>query len=120
MATNPENLVVNAIMKAIQAAYPHCYIIKIHGSLFQSSGFPDLLVCADGHAYGLEVKRLRSGETMDRARNRSTPLQKLIIGRLRRAGIVADTILSPAEALAVIQSRGKLRFLHLDDDGSVE
>lgn len=111
----PESLVVAAIVKAIYAAYPTAYVIKIHGSLYQASGFPDLMAFVEGRAYGLEVKRLRVGESMDRARNRSTPLQKLTIGKLRRAGIVADTVLSPAEALAVIQSKGAQRFLMTEE-----
>lgn len=111
----PESLVVAAIMKAIYAQYPDAYIIKIFGSIFQASGFPDLLVCVEGRAYGLEVKRQRNGESFQRARNRSTPLQKLTIAKLRRAGIVADTVLSPSEALAVIQSKGAQRFLATED-----
>lgn len=107
----PESLVVAAIVKAILAQYPDAYVIKIHGSLYQASGFPDLMVFVEGRAYGLEVKRQRVGESFERARNRSTPLQKLTIAKLRRAGIVADTVLSPAEALAVIQSNGNTRFL---------
>lgn len=113
--TTPESLVVNAIMVAIRAQYPNSYVIKIHGSLYQASGFPDLLAFVNGRAYGLEVKRQRNGEALRRARNRSTPLQKLTIAKLRRAGIVADTVCSPSEALAVIQSLGAQRFLATDD-----
>lgn len=109
--TTPESLVVAAILKAIKAQYPDSYCIKIHGSIYMATGFPDLMCFIEGQAYGLEVKRQRSGESFERARNRSTPLQKLTIGKLRRAGIVADVVLSPAEAVAVIQSRGARRFL---------
>lgn len=109
--TTPESLVVAAIVKAIMAQYPDAYVIKIHGSIYQATGFPDLMAFVEGRAYGLEVKRQRVGESFERARNRSTPLQKLCISKLRRAGVVADTVLSPSEALAVIQSRGEQRFL---------
>lgn len=109
--TTPESLVVSAIVTAIKAQYPGSYCLKIHGSIFQATGFPDLMCFVEGHAYGLEVKRLRNGESTTRARNRSTPLQKLTIAKLRRAGIVADTVLSPSEALAVIQSKGAQQFL---------
>lgn len=113
--TTPESLVVSAIVTAIKAQYPSSYCLKIHGSIFQATGFPDLMVFVEGRAYGLEVKRLRNGESQQRARNRSTPLQKLTIAKLRRAGIVADTVLSPSEALAVIQSKGAQRFLATED-----
>jgi hypothetical protein len=113
---SPESLVVAAIVKAIQSAYPTSHVVKIHGSLYQASGFPDLMAFVNGKAYGLEVKRLRPGESMERARNRSTPLQKLTISKLRRAGTVADVVLSPAEALAVIQSDGRIRFLAESED----
>lgn len=116
MATrSPESLVVAAIVKAIQATFPDSHTVKIHGSIYSASGFPDLMAFVNGKAYGLEVKRLRPGESMTRARNRSTPLQKLTIGKLRKAGIVADVVLSPAEALAVIQSDGAIRFLQDPD-----
>jgi hypothetical protein len=117
MATRtPESLIVAAIVKTIQAAYPDSYTIKIHGSLYQASGFPDLMAFVNGNAYGLEVKRQRAGESMERARNRSTPLQKQTIAKLRRSGIVADVVLSPAEALAVIQSDGKIQFLEITSE----
>jgi hypothetical protein len=108
-------LVVAAITVAIKAQYPKAYVLKVHGSLFQATGFPDLMCFVEGRAYGLEVKRLRNGESQQRARNRSTPLQKLTIAKLRRAGIVADTVLSPSEALAVIQSKGSQQFLTSED-----
>jgi len=111
--TTPESLVVTAIVKAIYAQYPEAHVVKIHGSLYQASGFPDLLAFVNGRAYGLEVKRQRNGESAQRARNRSTPLQKLTIAKLRKAGITADTVLSPSEALAVIQ--GGHKFLENSD-----
>lgn len=33
------------------------YYIKIHGSLFQKSGTPDILACINGYFVGIEVKR---------------------------------------------------------------
>lgn len=113
--TTPESLVVHAVQRAILAQYPNAYIVKIHGSIFMASGFPDLLAFVEGRAYGLEIKRQRNGEALKRARNRSTPLQKLTIAKLRRAGIVADTVCSPSEALAVIQSMGGHKFLEDSD-----
>lgn len=112
--TQPETLLVGAIRKEIEARYPECHVIKIHGGPMQVSGIPDLLVFNGGRTYGLEVKVQRVGESVERARLRMTPLQKATIKKLRKAGITADCVTSAAEALAVMT--GKKYFLDTDDD----
>lgn len=107
----PETILVYAIKKTIEAAYPHAVIYKIHGSMFSASGMPDLLVFVEGRTVCLEVKRQKPGEALEAARNRCSPMQSFTINRLRRAGIAADCVLSPAEAMAVIQSNGSRVFL---------
>lgn len=110
----PETILVHAIRKTIEAAYPHCVVYKIHGSPFQASGIPDLLVFVEGRTVALEIKRQKPGESLEQARKRCTPMQVFTIGRLRRAGVAADCVLSPAEAMAVIQSEGRIQFLSTD------
>lgn len=107
----PESQLVYAIKKTIEAAYPGVYIIKIHGSMFQAAGIPDLLVFVEGKTFALEVKRQKPGESLNDARGRCTAIQKFTISKFRRAGIAADCVLSPAEAMAVIHRNGSSYFL---------
>lgn len=107
----PESQLVFAIRKAIECSYPSALVFKVHGSPFQASGIPDLLVFIEGRTFALEVKRQKPGESMNQARSRVTPIQAFTIMRFRKAGIAADCVLSPAEALAVIQSNGDIKFL---------
>lgn len=99
----PESVLVHAIRKTIQAAYPDAFVQKNHGSMYMAAGVPDLFVFIDGRAYAFEVKRQRPGESMNAARGRCTPIQRFTIQRFRKAGVPADCVLSPAEAMAVIQ-----------------
>lgn len=99
----PESILVNAIRKTIQSAYPSAFIQKNHGSMYMAAGIPDLFVFLNGKTYALEVKRQRPGESMAAARGRCTPIQRHTIQRFRKAGIAADCVLSTAEAMAIIQ-----------------
>lgn len=102
MSKAPESLVVDSARRAIKAEYPNAHILKIHGSLYQATGFPDLLVLIDGRAYALEFKHIKASETADEARDRASARQRLVIAELRKAGVPADVVTGPAEALAVI------------------
>lgn len=99
---NPETVLTHRIVQTIQQAYPDAWVFKVHGSPYQQAGVPDLLVVVVGRLVGLEVKCPRPGESDDHARGRATPLQLEQLDRLRRAGAVADVILTPQEALDVI------------------
>lgn len=110
MSVAPETRVVASIVKAIKAMYPTSHVLKVHGSLFQATGFPDLLCVVDGRCYALEIKHVKAGETADEARERCSPRQRLIITELRKAGAVADVVTSAAEAIAVIEG-GRLFFV---------
>lgn len=98
----PESVLVHAIRRTIEAAYPSAFVQKNHGSMYMAAGVPDLFVFLDGRAYAFEVKRQRPGESMEAARGRCTPIQRYTMQRFRKAGIPADCVLSPAEAMAVI------------------
>lgn len=110
----PETVLVNAIRREIEERYPSAHLIKIHGGPMQVSGIPDLLIFLNGKTIALEVKCQRINESVERARLRMTPLQKTTIKKLRAAGITADCVTSPAEALAVIH--GKVLFLDTEKD----
>lgn len=101
----PETLLVGAIRKEIEARYRNSFVIKIHGGPMQVSGIPDLLIFNDGCTYALEVKAQRAGESVERARQRVTAVQRQMIANFRKVGIVADCVTSAAEALAIMQGR---------------
>lgn len=98
----PESVLVHAIRKTIEAAYPSAYVQKNHGSMYMATGVPDLFVFLDGKAYAFEVKRQRPGESKEAARGRCTPIQRYMLQRFRKAGVPADCVLSPAEAMAIL------------------
>ncbi len=111
----PESVLVHAIRRTIEAAYPTAFVQKNHGSMYMATGVPDLFVFLDGKAYAFEVKRQRPGESLDAARGRCTPIQVFMIARFRKAGIPADCVLSPAEAMGIIN--GHEPFLKLTPEG---
>lgn len=103
MATRqPESVLVHAIRRTIEAAHPDAFVMKNHGSMYMAAGVPDLFVFLDGKAYALEVKRQRAGESPDAARARCTPMQRFTMQKFRKAGVPADCVLSPAEAMAIL------------------
>lgn len=71
--------------------------------MYMAAGIPDLFVFLDGKTYALEVKRQRPGESLASARARCSPMQRFTMAKFRRAGVAADCILSPAEAMAILQ-----------------
>lgn len=99
----PESVLVHAIRRTIEAAYPTAFVQKNHGSMYMAAGIPDLFVFVDGRAFAFEVKRQRPGESLAAARARCTPIQRYTMQRFRNAGVPADCVLSPAEAMAVLQ-----------------
>lgn len=102
MPTN-ETALVGAIVRRIRAEYPEAWWVKVHGSPTQRVGVPDLLVCVDGHLFAFEVKHQKPGESEEHARGRTTAVQLQQIKELREAGATAETVLSPEEAVALIE-----------------
>ena len=98
-----ESVLVNRIKREILKVYPLAWVFKVVGNPQQAGGVPDLLVGVEGRLVGLEVKCKRPGESEQAARNRATRLQLTQITELRDAGCAAEVVISPAEALAVIQ-----------------
>jgi hypothetical protein len=111
----PESVLVHAIRKTIEAAYPSAFVMKNHGSMYMAAGIPDLFVFVEGRTYALEVKRQRPGESLEAARGRCSPMQRFTMAKFRKAGVAADCVLSPAEAMAVLQSHGEIEFYDLKE-----
>ena len=102
MAHTKETALVAAIKRAILARYPSAWVFKVVGHPYQESGIPDLLVCVQGHLFGLEVKLRRPGESEAHARERASDEQSKHIAGIRAAGGTALVILSADEALSAI------------------
>lgn len=99
-----EAQVVHAVRKALLKEWPHAWVLKTAGSIYQEPGVPDLLVCVDGRMVGLEVKFQRAGESEAHARGRASVQQRVHIRRLLRAGGMAEVVLTPEEAVAVVRA----------------
>jgi len=98
-----ETQLVHAIERAILREWPDAWVMKVHGSVYQRVGLPDLLVCIAGHLAGLEIKHVRPGETPAHARNRASAVQLAELAKLRAAGAIADVVLTPDEAVATLK-----------------
>lgn len=103
MSWRNESALVNAICKAIEREHPDVWILKVHGGPYQRAGVPDLLLCWEGLFIGMEVKHQKPGETEQGARERATLLQRSEIGKINKAGGLACVVLTPDEALGVIE-----------------
>jgi hypothetical protein len=97
-----ESQLVGLITKAIKLNYPGAWIMKVHGSQFQTPGIPDLLVCIQGFMVGIEVKHQKRAESEEHARSRTTPAQRIQIQKIIDAGGMAGVALSVEEALDLI------------------
>lgn len=97
----PETLIVNRIVHELRARYgKSLWLVKIHGSLFQRRGLPDLICCYRGNFVAFEVKR--PGE-------KATPLQEYTLGEITQSGGFAWVISTVEEAvtnLDFLQERG--------------
>lgn len=78
----PEKKVENAIKQYIKETYPTSCLIKIHGSMYQSSGLPDIVACINGQFVGIEVKAPGKEKNL-------TDIQKSWLDKIKKAGGVA-------------------------------
>lgn len=100
--SQPETLLVNKIRKAIKNKYPDSLTFKIAGGPYQAAGIPDLLVFLNGRVAAFEVKKQKPGESEEHARERATLRQRIRIESFRKAGCLAEVVLSVDEVLAVL------------------
>lgn len=90
-----ERVIVRDIVKALQEHHV-TWILKTHGSPYQTQGVPDLIcISRTGRLLAIEVKRPRVG--------RATELQLRQIKRINDAGGVAGIATSPEEALELLE-----------------
>lgn len=75
------------------------WFFKVHGSIFQPSGIPDILACINGKFVAIEVKRSKGGIV--------SPLQKAQIEMIKKNGGIAGVASSMEEFLEILKE-GKL------------
>lgn len=57
--SGPEKKVENQIKKYLDSL--GAYYLKVHGSMYQPAGTPDVLACVNGYFVAIEVKRPSGG-----------------------------------------------------------
>nr|DAN47242.1 MAG TPA: Nuclease [Caudoviricetes sp.] len=75
------------------------WFFKVHGSIFQPAGIPDVLACINGKFVAIEVKRTKGGTV--------SPLQKAQIAKIKENGGIAG-VASSMEGFLEILKEGKL------------
>lgn len=73
------------------------YYLKVHGSMYQPAGTPDILACVNGRFVAIEVKRPSGG--------RVSALQKSKLKQIEAAGGVAIVARSVEDVSAVFRKR---------------
>lgn len=71
------------------------WFFKVHGSIFQPSGIPDILACINGTFVAIEVKRSKGGVV--------SPLQKAQIAKIKENGGIAGVANSLDEFLEILK-----------------
>lgn len=92
-----EKAVENKIKKWLKDR--NYWFFKVHGSIFQPSGIPDILACINGKFVAIEVKRSEGGII--------SHLQKAQIEMIKKNGGIAGVATSMEEFLEILKE-GKL------------
>jgi len=86
-----ESSIVTSIMKELRKR--GAMVIKIHGDPYMPGGTPDLIGCASGRCFVLEVKR---------PREKPRALQVQQLEKWRKAGAVVGVVTSVKEAVYLV------------------
>lgn len=93
--SGPEKKVENNIKKYLDKL--GAYYLKVHGSMYQPAGTPDILACVNGKFIGIEVKRPNGGTV--------SALQKNKLKKIELAGGVAVVARSVEDVSAMLKHR---------------
>lgn len=93
--SGPEKKVENNIKKYLDKL--GAYYLKVHGSMYQPAGTPDILACVNGKFIGIEVKRPNGGTV--------SALQKNKLKKIELAGGVAVVARSVEDVSAMLKCR---------------
>ena len=95
--SGPESKIVKQITRWLDTLKPECKYMKIHGSVFQERGTPDLLIILNGDAFFLEVKV---------PGKHATEIQLYRMAEWGAAGVTVATVRSLDEAQQVVRPLG--------------
>lgn len=90
-----EKKVENSIKKYLDKL--GAYYLKVHGSMYQPAGTPDILACINGQFVGIEVKRPGGGTV--------SALQQSKLKKIENAGGVAVVARSVEDVSAMLKRR---------------
>lgn len=71
------------------------FCFKVWGSEYMMAGLPDIIGCYQGKFFGLETK-------LPEKRDNVSPVQELIMAKIRKAGGHAQVVCSSTEAVKVM------------------
>jgi hypothetical protein len=86
-----ESTIVDAIKREFDRR--KAWTLKVHGSPLQAIGVPDIVGCADGRFFGLEVKVPGSD---------ATKIQSWCLIQIMKAGGIAKVVHSVDEAVTAV------------------
>jgi len=89
-----EKDIVNQIMKYLKGL-PSCWLFKMHGGMYSTSGVPDIIVCLNGRFIAFEVKTETGKLTM---------LQESTLRKINAAKGNAYKVTSLQEVREIIQN----------------
>jgi hypothetical protein len=91
MSSQPESRIVNAILARLNAT-PSTYARKTHGNRY-SAQWPDIVGCANGRMFAIEVKQ---------PGRKATPRQALELAKWQSSGALAGVATSVDEAVDIV------------------
>lgn len=93
--SGPEKKVEDKIKRYLDSI--GAYYLKVHGSMYQPSGTPDILACINGKFVGIEVKRPNGGIVSE--------LQKSKLKKIENAKGVSIIARSVEDVSTVLRER---------------
>lgn len=91
----PESFYQRKVIAAIKKQYPAAFVWKAAAGIYSRQGIPDVCAVINGYFYGFEIKRPYIGVL--------SPIQKVTIAEIEKAGGIAGVVTFPEEALQMIR-----------------
>lgn len=91
----PEKNTENQIKRYLDSL--GAYYLKVHGSMYQPAGTPDILACVRGRFIGIEVKRPGGGTV--------SALQRSKLNQIEQAGGISIVARSVEDVSTMLQRR---------------
>ena len=93
-------MIESTIVKKITTALKSLggFVFKVHGSMYQRKGMPDLLYWLDGRSYAFEVK-------LPSEKHPVSKLQDKKLRELKQQGVIVGVAHSAEETLSIVYSK---------------